>query len=128
MKRWRRGTSRFGAAKEVVRQIYEHTNVELAGEWVDEIGRDFISSWMPIEVRRLGRTIVAWKRQIITWHQAHVTNGPTEAINNLVKRVKRSPSDSAASTTTASAPCSTPDNPRWHRLATITSRCTPKNR
>ena len=27
--------------------------------------------------------------QIIAWHQSHVSNGPTEAINNLVKRVKR---------------------------------------
>src|SRR4051794_12346650 len=71
------------AAKEVVRQIYEHTNAEVAAEWVDEIGRDFVQSWMPIEFRRLGRTIVVWKRQIVAWHQAHVTNAPTEAINNL---------------------------------------------
>jgi transposase len=77
------------AAKEVVRQIYEHTNAELAAEWVDEIGRDFQQRWMPPEVRRLGRTIIGWKSQIVAWHHAHVTNGPTEAINNLVKRVKR---------------------------------------
>lgn len=34
---------------------------------------------------RLGR----WREQIAAWHQAHVSNGPTEAVNNLVKRVKR---------------------------------------
>ena len=27
--------------------------------------------------------------QITAWHQAHVSNGPTEAINNLIKRIKR---------------------------------------
>jgi hypothetical protein len=31
----------------------------------------------------------ARKNQIVAWHRAHVTNGPTEAINNLIKRVKR---------------------------------------
>ena len=44
---------------------------------------------MPPEVRRLGRTIVRWRDQIVAWHRSHVSNGPTEAVNNLVKRVKR---------------------------------------
>ena len=44
---------------------------------------------MPFEVRRLGRTISKWAAQIVAWHQSHVSNGPTEAINNLVKRVNR---------------------------------------
>ena len=44
---------------------------------------------MPPEVRRLGRTIGRWRDQIVAWHRSHVTNGPTEAVNNLVKRVKR---------------------------------------
>ena len=76
-------------AKEVVRQIYDHTDPELAADWVDEIARDFTDENMPPEVRRLGRTIGRWREQIVAWHQAHVSNGPTEAINNLIKRVKR---------------------------------------
>ena len=76
-------------AKEVVRQIYDHTNPELAAAWVSEIGRDFTDESMPVEVRRLGRTITKWAAQIVAWHRAHVSNGPTEAINNLIKRVKR---------------------------------------
>ena len=44
---------------------------------------------MPFEVRRLGRTIAKWRHQIVAWHRSHVSNGPTEAVNNLVKRVKR---------------------------------------
>ncbi len=76
-------------AKEVVRQIYDHTDVELAAEWVAEIGRDFTDREMPFEVRRLGRTIARWAAQIVAWHRSHVTNGPTEAVNNLAKRIKR---------------------------------------
>jgi transposase len=76
-------------AKEVVRQIYDHTDPSLAEAWVDEIIRDFTDREMPLEVRRLGRTIKRWRDQIVAWHRSHVTNGPTEAINNLVKRVKR---------------------------------------
>jgi transposase len=76
-------------AKEVVRQIYDHTDHQLAAAWVDEIVRDFADGEMPFEVRRLGRTIGKWRTQIVAWHRSHVSNGPTEAVNNLVKRVKR---------------------------------------
>jgi transposase len=37
---------------------------------------------MPLEVRRLGRTIHRWRDQILAWHRCQVTNGPTEAVNN----------------------------------------------
>ena len=43
----------------------------------------------PEEINRLGRTIATWRTQISTWHAARVTNAPTEAANNLIKRVKR---------------------------------------
>ena len=43
----------------------------------------------PIEARSLGRTLIRWKHQIAAWHDAQVSNGPTEAVNNLIKRVKR---------------------------------------
>ena len=76
-------------AKDVVRQIYDHTDPELATDWVDEIVRDFADRDMPLEVRHLGRAIARWRDQIIAWHRSHVSNGPTEAVNNLVKRVKR---------------------------------------
>jgi transposase len=76
-------------AKEVVRQIYDHADPELADAWVDAIGRDFTDWTMPPEVRRLGRTIAKWADQICAWHRSHVSNGPTEAVNNLAKRIKR---------------------------------------
>ena len=43
----------------------------------------------PPELRRLGRTLARWHTAIVNWHHARVSNGPTEAINNLIKRVKR---------------------------------------
>ena len=76
-------------AKEVVRQIYTYTDPDLAVEHVEAIGRDLQDDSCPPEVQSLGRTIIRWKHQIAAWHQAHVSNGPTEAANNLIKRVKR---------------------------------------
>jgi transposase len=43
----------------------------------------------PIEVNSLGRTLQRWLEQIVAWHKAFVSNGPTEAVNNLIKRIKR---------------------------------------
>jgi hypothetical protein len=34
--------------------------------------------------RSLERTLKRWRLQIAAWHEAHVTNGPTEAIDNLI--------------------------------------------
>jgi len=76
-------------AKEVVRAIYDHHDPALALEFVSRLGADLQDDSCPPEVRQLGRIIVRWRHQIAAWHQAHVSNGPTEAVNNLIKRVKR---------------------------------------
>jgi len=76
-------------AKEVVRQIYTHTDGDLADEFVARLGRDLQDRSCPVEVRSLGRTMIRWKDQITAWHRAHVSNSPTEAANNLIKRIKR---------------------------------------
>ena len=44
-----------------MRQIYAHSNAEVAGAWVDDIGRDFTDPSCPPEFRRLGRTIPPWR-------------------------------------------------------------------
>jgi transposase len=44
---------------------------------------------MPPEVQRFGRTIAKWFDKITNYPLAKVTNGPTESINNLIKRIKR---------------------------------------
>ncbi len=76
-------------AKEVVRSIYAIDDAELAGEFVTQLGIDLQDESCPPEVQRLGRTITKWRHQIAAWHQAKLTNGPTEAVNNLIKRAKR---------------------------------------
>ena len=72
-----------------MRSIYAHTDPALAAEFVNRLGLDLQDRSCPPEVRQLGRTIIGWRHQIAAWHQAHVSNGPTEAANNLIKRVKR---------------------------------------
>ena len=52
-------------------------------------GRDLQHESCPIEIRSLGRTLIRWRDQIAAWHRGHVSNGPTEAANNLIKRIKR---------------------------------------
>lgn len=76
-------------AKEVVRSVYDIDDPDLAVEFVERLGVDLQDDSCPPEVRQLGRTILRWSAQIAAWHQARVSNGPTEAINNLVKRIKR---------------------------------------
>ncbi len=44
---------------------------------------------MPPEICRLGRTIRDWFAKIVNFHVARVSNGPTEALNDLVERIKR---------------------------------------
>jgi transposase len=76
-------------AKEAVRELYQHQDQDLALEWVDALVDDLCDSMRPPEVRSLGRTSKRWRSEITAWHACHLTNGPTEAINNLIKRVKR---------------------------------------
>lgn len=44
---------------------------------------------MPPEIGKLGRTLNQWFDKICNCHLARVSNGPTEALNNLIKRIKR---------------------------------------
>ncbi|MGH8895274.1 MAG: ISL3 family transposase [Actinomycetes bacterium] len=76
-------------AKETVRSLYDIDDPDLAGEFLDELISDMADADMPPEVRSLGRTLTRWRDHIVAWHHARVTNGPTEAINNLIKRIKR---------------------------------------
>jgi len=75
-------------SKELIRSLYEHENEALALEFITRLSQDFNKA-SPPKVRSLGRTLLQWKSQIVAWHQAHVTNGSIEAMNNLIKRVKR---------------------------------------
>lgn len=61
----------------------------LAERYLGALADDLQDSEFPPEVRSLGRTLKRWMRQICNWTLARASNGPAEAINNLVKRVKR---------------------------------------
>lgn len=109
-------------AKEVVRSLYEHTNAELALEFVTRLGQDLQDQSCPIEVRSLGRTLLRWREQIAAWHQAHVSNGPTEAANNLIKRVKRVAFGLTRFRNFRIRVLLYAGRPNWDLLATITPR------
>ena len=109
-------------AKEVVRSIYDHHDPDLAVEFVDRLGHDLQDRSCPVEVRSLGRTLVRWRDQIAAWHHAHVTNGPTEAANNLIKRIKRVAFGFTRFRNYRIRVLLYAGKPNWDLLATITPR------
>ncbi len=108
-------------AKELIRSLYDHENEALALEFIIQLGKDFTGA-APPEVRSLGRTLLKWKHQIVAWHQAHVTNGPTEAMNNLIKRVKRAAFGFRSFRNYRIRALLYAGKPNWSLLATITPR------
>ena len=76
-------------AKETLRGLYDIDCPQVADSYLSELTDNLTDGDCPPELSRLGRTLGRWHHQIINWHQARVTNGPTEAVNNLIKRVKR---------------------------------------
>jgi len=109
-------------AKEVVRSIYDHHDPDLAAEFVTRLGADLQDESCPPEVQQLGRTITKWRAQIAAWHQAHVSNGPTEAANNLIKRVKRVAFGFTRFRNFRIRVLLYAGKPNWDLLATITPR------
>jgi transposase len=75
--------------KERMRDFYRCTNGEAARSILEELVAHCIKRAMPPEVQRLGRTLRQWFDKICNFHLARISNGPTEALNNLIKRIKR---------------------------------------
>lgn len=75
-------------AKEHVRDLYLTADVDEAAALVDK-AIDFCSESSVTEVNRLGRTLRRWRSEILAHHATGASNGPTEALNLLVKKVKR---------------------------------------
>jgi transposase len=75
--------------KERLRDFYRTADPNEARALLDELQRHCVKKAMPPEIQRLGRTLQRWFDKICNWHLARVTNGPTEALNNLIKRIKR---------------------------------------
>jgi transposase len=75
--------------KEAVARFYLTEDPSEAEELLRDIIDYGSKKSAPFEVRRLARTLRNWFDSILAWHQARVSNGPTEGMNNLIKRVKR---------------------------------------
>jgi transposase len=98
-------------AKEEVRNIYRIVDPATAAGFVAQLGHDLQDDSCPPEINQLGRTLIHWHAQISAWHQARVSNGPTEAVNNLINASNEPASDSDVSPHTGSEHCSTPASP-----------------
>lgn len=76
-------------AKEELRTVYDTTNVLMARERLNAFYAGAASSGVP-ELVGLGRTIRSWESELLAWHTTGgVSNGTTEAVNGLIKRIKR---------------------------------------
>jgi hypothetical protein len=76
-------------AKERLGDFYRCRDPEQAAVILEELQTHCCKRAMPPEVQRLGRTIRGWFDKIVNFHLARISNGPTEALNNLIKRIKR---------------------------------------
>ena len=75
--------------KERLREFYACTDAGTARTMLSELIEHCKRPAMPDELAKLGRTIERWFDKICNFHIARVSNGPTEALNNLIKRIKR---------------------------------------
>lgn len=75
--------------KERLRDFYRSSDPDEAKAMLAELQSHCTKKAMPPEIQRLGRTIKHWFDKITNYHLARVSNGPTEALNNLIKRIKR---------------------------------------
>ena len=75
--------------KEWVRDIYTlYGQPDLGAVWVDGIIHECRESNVA-EVRGLGRTLKQWRDPILAWHTTGASNGPTEGLNSIIKKIKR---------------------------------------
>jgi len=75
--------------KELLRAVYRAVGRPAARAALDRFYRWSDGVGVP-ELSRLARTVRAWEAEILAWHATGgCSNGPTEAINLLIKKVKR---------------------------------------
>lgn len=108
--------------EEAVRELYARGDPELALHWVTQLGHDLQDEDYPTEARLLGRTLIRWKHQIAAWHSSHVSNGPTEVVNNLIKRVKRAAFGFTSFQNYRITSLLYAGKPNWALLPTVTPR------
>lgn len=75
--------------KERLRDFYRARDPGTARAMLAELVEHCRRPAMPPELQRLGRTLRTWFDRVCNYHLARMSNGPTEALNNLIKRIKR---------------------------------------
>lgn len=75
-------------AKESVRDIYLVEDPADAATLVDKAIQGCAEDDVE-EIRALGRTLSRWKTEILNHHHTGASNGPTEGLNLVIKKVKR---------------------------------------
>ena len=75
-------------AKESVRDVYLTEDPTDAEVLLDKAIEGCRTDWVA-EIRSLGGTLTRWRTEILNHHRTGASNGPTEGLNLLVKKVKR---------------------------------------
>ncbi|MGQ0849286.1 MAG: ISL3 family transposase [Actinomycetota bacterium] len=75
-------------AKESVRDIYLVDDPADAATLVDKAIRGCLEDEVA-EIQTLGRTLSRWRTEILNHHVTGASNGPTEGLNLVIKKVKR---------------------------------------
>ena len=75
--------------KERIREFYRCTDIAAARTMLAELIEHCLRPSLPPELNKLARTLKAWYDKICNFHIARISNGPTEALNNLIKHIKR---------------------------------------
>lgn len=75
--------------KERLREFYRERHPDTARGILDDLIEHCRRPAMPPELRKLAGTLQRWFDKICNYHLARISNGPTEALNNLIKRIKR---------------------------------------
>jgi transposase len=75
-------------AKESVRDVYLTDDPDEAALLLDKAIVGCLEDEVP-EIQSLGRTLAAWRGEILARHETGASNGPTEGLNLCVKKIKR---------------------------------------
>jgi transposase len=75
-------------AKELLREVYAARTLKTARRRLTKFYRHCAQSDVR-ECRRLARTIRSWEAEVLAYHSTGASNGVTEGINLLIKKIKR---------------------------------------
>lgn len=75
--------------KEKVRDVYLTDDEDVAAERLDEAISWCAAAESGPELRRLLKVLRRWRNEILAHHRTGASNGPVEAVNLLIKQVKR---------------------------------------